>query len=1076
MKFIKYLALLVATLAFLAACSTDGGDTSTTTGGTLIVNVQDAVSGAAVTGNIVVTKGGAAVDTATGVSTKTWTGLAAGAYEVAVTGASGYLDSAAQTVNVTDGGTARYNAQMVSASQVTGNVATVSFAFEDELGMAYDTNDEDNDHKEATLIVAQTEEAVGVTVTVADASGNPVAFAPVTVNVTSDGAGAVAIYSGKAVNAQSVTTFEGLVTNADGEAYFTIQGTEQVLGSTTGSLQSTLSADDAPVKILVSALGADEVAKTGEFKAWFLNMSHLYYAASSPTDWTAPTNSSTDIDLSTPLYSGQRLGGVLADQFNAFDDDDSDKNYHYFATFATDKQPQGSPEMVGIASGMPGYVKYEIIDVSEDAEGNALVEWDTTYCENSTGTATTCVDADAQSGAAVALKPVDDVDLTTLPVYATVKATYVVEIAYGETYEFELKDYTFTKRWTGGYLGIDKYVDQHVLTWQGPAVTLQQSSSTFDAAYTTTVNIIVTNPSNGTLYDVFVRDGVPPEFGVVTGTISDGGTYDAANHTVTWNEDTVAAFEALEPGADPVVLSFDIYARHKPGYCWAEDDAIENYVVDGLDSTIVSGTDDTAWNEHCYDDPYYVTNGDEPRSVLASGWPVADYDINTDQVSFFYTPDEDESDVWVVRPLLELTKTRLTEPVIYTGEVAKFEIEAESVDRTATGKAYESLAAKYPWEFNGALTAGTGHVADDALGTLSEVRNNPYLEDVQVYDAFAVGLDFSKAEDFDGDVYTAGTDNIEGKDLTFALFDLEPGQTKDAEVWLTGNLASTGISGSTVTFFNGADNVQVSDTDGVVSGVDESVYAWNNCAYLTADQLNQPSANTGTIYAVSQSDSAAWYNNEPWTQDEIASQTDAVSITEFVSGSDRQFDVAAAYPALEDCAAVAVVEGPELGINVRGEFYVSGGDITADADLIGAGGALVTMSATDILDPGEDFNYIFSIETNGSMEIENAVFTITLANGTTEFTGIPWVVMSDDDGSTWSSASSLFTKSPSTVDPDGYTLTAASLQPGMQYRIGIAADAESAGTQTTTFTATYDNNVTQVLPLTSTDSTSVSSQ
>ena len=1109
MKFFKYLALLTATAAFLAACGTsdengDGG--STTSGGTLIVNVQDSVTGAAVTGDITVTQDGTTVDTAEGVSTKTWTGLAAGAYSVSVDNAEGYLASGAQTVNVTDGDTTRYNAQMVSDDQLTQDVASVEFAFEDDLGMAYATVAEKNENKDATLIAAQTEEDVGVTVTVLDENGDPVAYAPVTVNVTASAGDDVAIFSGKPSNASTMaTTFEGLVTNEDGEAYFTVQGTSEQLTN--------------PAKFIVSALGADEVNETAEFKTFFLNISHLQYAVPSPNDWEfngsvpeGTPDSASDITITgtdgRAVPSDQRMGATLPGEVNAFDDDESFKNFHYFTTLVDEKQPQETLDVIvgeddnGLA---PGYVEYVLSDVSTDADGNALVEWayPDALCQDGS-TATSCTDAATAAGVGVGLKPVDSVELADLPIEATVTATYFAEVTYGgETYEFALKDYTVTKTWTGGFLGIDKYVDQHVLTWKGPEVTLAtHNDGTFgsdDENYYATVNIIVTNPSNGSLYDVFVRDGVPPELGVVTSSISNGGTYDEDNHAVTWNESTVAALEELEPGADPVVLTFDVYARHKPGYCWAGSDDLSTYVVENLDSTVLSGSDVTEYDEHCYADPYKVTNGDTGRSVIASGWPVENYDINTDQVSFSYDPQDDESDINVVRPLINLTKTRLTEPVMFDGEVVKFELDATSVDRTATGNAYEDLADQYPWEFNGALTAGTGHVSDGSEvpgstdDTASETRNNPYLEGVDVDDLFAVGLDFSKAEDFDGNLITSEDDDrIQGKTLDFTAFDLEPGQTKDAEVWLTGNLVSTGISGSQIVSQNNA-YVTVTDTDGVVSGVDEAVFAWNNCAYLGADQLNQPSTTDAeydnTIYNVSTSDASPvaenYWHKEPWTVNydpslpyELSSATDAVSIT---SVSPTYVKFSEADGRLEACDTVAVVDAPDLGINVRGEFFVSVTDnlITSDTDILSGTNVsstdLVSRTdvGTDVMAVGEDFVYFFSIETSGTLEIENAVFDIGLTDDHVDFVGKPWAVYTDDGGTTWHSASSLFNELPAANVAQSYTLTAPTLQPGLDIRIAISAEAKTAGTQDTTFEATYDNNVTQDLPLTSDDSTTV---
>lgn len=811
MKFFKYLALLAATTMFLAACqqSEDDGGSSTTTGGTLIVNVQDSVSGAAVTGDITVTQNGTTIDTANGVSTKSWSGLAAGAYSVSVDNADGYLDAGAQTVNIVEGGTTRYNAQMVSEDTVLGNVESVTFSFTDVDGNTFATATEENlTEKIATLVAAQTEEQVGVTVHVADDSGSALANIPVTVNITGDYNGAVAIYSGKPspISNASANTFEGLVTNESGEAYFVLEATEASVSpgmSAQGLGNAVLGT--APAKIIVSAMGGNEEAPRAEFKAWFVNMSHLWYDG---------TTFSTD----TAKLAGQRLGADFGTLTNIWDPEGS--NEHTFATWAVPKQPNlgATPDQLP-SSAFPGEVVYTLDDVSVDENGDPLVSWDASMCSEVSTDGTTCTET---SGSDVSLVPAAGLTLEDLPISASVTATYVLEVDYKvggsqEPYQFELKDYAFTKEWVGAFLTLDKSVANNVLTWYGPEHTLSATDTGYtgdDAVFATTYTVSVTNDSaDQTVFNATVTDRLPAELGVIVDTDgvtvpdSNGGTYDDANHAITWDFDGTAALEEIGPG-ETVELAFSVYARQKPGFSWTDAGWNQNQRVSTLQPDDGSSS---------YADPYCVTNGFSTESLVVDAYlGDAFSDPNT---LFEYRPEGDESNVCVVRPIFEIDKSfaeGFSGPVSSSDGVF-YTITVSNVDRTGTGEAYEQLFADYPGEFDGT------------------VRTNPYARGVTINDEWTTpNLDFTSADPFTSGAMTATVDTVGQDSVSWDAFGLfGHGTAWTADVNLQAQVSGTSV---------------------------------NNCAYLRAPQLNQPSSTDWQNETVSGSDTHV-VNCQPVTID-----------------------------------------------------------------------------------------------------------------------------------------------------------------------------------------------------------------
>jgi hypothetical protein len=1008
MKTLRLLALLVAAAMFLVACGTNGNgngngdDDPVVTTGTLFVNVNVP---ATVT---VLDSDGVQVDRVSNTQAENWD-VEAGDFTVQAE-AAGY-GAQSEPVTITAGQSSTVNFSLVPDTVVLGNVANVEVTrFFDAAGNDYDTNDEINPVKDAILVAAQTEELVGIEIKVTDEDGQAIQGAPVTLSVTGRNL-IVAVYSGKPTDIQSsAATFDGVVTDAQGMAYFTLEATYAL--DSLNILEDGLNINEEPaVKVLVSSVGGDNVVKRTEFKAYFVNMSHLWY-------WGSPYRNQ-DHDPINLEYAEERLGGVVGPFTNIWTIGET--NRHEFNTVALVKQPTSGPFDVGsdedIFDGrFPGYVRYEIIDVSEDADGDPLIVWEN-WEDDCNWMDRPAADLDplvCESGeGSVALVPVDGLGLEDLPISATVKATYVFVSEYGEQvatgtpnqYEFELKDYTFTKTWVGGYLEVDKFVDQHVLTWRGELVTLEPTSVNYDDVYTSKVHVVVNNPSQSTMFNISVRDVVPAELGVVTSSISDGGTYDPVNHAVTWNN--VPALDALAPGDDPIVLTFDVYARHKPGYCWTPDAAFGD-IPPLLPPPV--GTDGC----DPYDDPYDVTNGQQYQdfsgNTLLGVTAAAQFvdDETQPQVVFYYEPQADESTIWVVRPLFAIEKELVSPDVMDVGAAAIFDITVRQIDRVSRvvdedSTEYAFLFDRYPWEFTGTLLEDEDfHAVDrDQDGSFgvpsgvtigvdgSDVRDNPYARGIAVTDAFDYGLDFTSGLDFDGSQIVPTSTKVVGKTVTFGtIADLPRGeQAKKATIRLTGQLPSDDLA-------NAPDGS--SQNSAIAQLGEDGLFAWQNCAYLAAPQLNQPHPDSpefgDTIYALWPGSYPAFGTSNlwiPWHQIDgvdqlgtrlVPNDTDAPAVP---NGSLVPWSVVTADGRIESCDEVAVVPQPPLpflGINVDGEHDI----VTLEAD-----GTLTLDGRRDVFAVGEQFFYVYSVENSGGGAALNVLVEIERTNTRTAFTGAP---------------------------------------------------------------------------------------
>lgn len=937
MKGVRLKALGIALLGALgllfAGCGQQGQPTPQT--GTLQVTVQDQ-GGSPIQGAQVSVQGQSGTQLTDNQGKASFT-LPAGTYTVTAT-KQGYNPGSTQAT-VTAGQTTTATITLTQPSPPSGyrigSIELLSGYPKDASGLL-PLSQEENPQKEVNLYAAQTEEPICFRFQVKDEQGNPVGEG-VRVKVESFEYGGVTVD----VSFGCEPNLQGRdygYTDAQGRVYFTVNALYSNL------IQGFLR---EPVKF--TAVATDERTQTSartEFKVWFFNISHLYFAHQEgikvggeafftpQTGQLAPTRKGHDFGTITNIFSQNR-----------------DLMAHTFTSFVRPKQPDGEPIYPGV-EGLPWVANstYEMVYTLVGGDVND-VQW-VAGCDTGS-TATTCIDSDG-SGVALNLKPT--VTLQDLPKQVQIKATMRVSVVYGNsTYTFDLKDYTFTKQWVGAYLKVEKYVDNHVLTWYGPDRTLPPSSQNFNGNYTSTVHIVVTNPSQSPMYNVTIRDALPPELGVVTSSISDNGTYDATNHVVTWNYSQFAALQQINPGGK-VEVTFQVYVRQKPGFCADPSLVGSNYVVPALyaGGGIASAPGANDCNRP-YDDPYKVTNGLQMNDVTAAGFLKSGG--QGPQLVFDYTPVADESDIWAVRPIFDIKKTLKSASPITQGASALFEISVTHVDRTVGEAAYTALKNKYPWEF-GKDTKGSGHQSPTY-----QLRTNTYAHDLTVTDAFEVGLDFTDASDFAGPGLLSGGvaqpyNPVVGKRFGWSAMSIQAGSTVTAQIFLTGNLVTP---------------------EGQV---------WDNCAFLGAPQLNQPADVTGTAYT-----GAPVYvpGTKVWTKDQLTSASQ-------VTGTDGTFTTS---PGLADnevqgrihsCAGVQVVPpppSPYLSLTSHGEYNggASGPDPFANPTGIPANGTTITDTnpggtPTEGIPVNTTFWYKGTIFNTGAADATGVTYTASLTGPT----------------------------------------------------------------------------------------------
>jgi uncharacterized repeat protein (TIGR01451 family) len=1004
MKTLRLLALLIAAAMFLVACGLNGStgngngdnggdDDQVATIGSLTVVVQP---NAAVP-TIVVTEVGD--PTAIAPDAGNLWNLEQGNYSVTVT-APGYLTWGPSLYAVYAENQTVAQVDLTPITDPTGVVAKVEIvALFDEEGEPYDQEEEINDSKDVFLFAAQTEERVGVLVRVTGLQGEPIANAPVYVNLTEDYGNLIAIYPGLPTDIiPAGAPISAGKTDADGYASFTIEATNaesfmSVIGPVFGKDCDLVGPaqvpnngcypPDSPAKFIVSAVGQGNINQRTEFKGFFVNMSHLHYA-----DGFESLHDSIESTFTAKL-ADTRLGHDFGLQTNVWKNEAQADNTHYFGTVVVRKQPTSAPFFAG---GYPakGMMVYTLSGPDAD-----LVEW--VGCDDHGESELVCVDYGEWNSGVVGLEPKSGVGLADLPITVEVHASFVYRVYYGPyDYDFELKDYTFTKTWVGGDLEIDKYVTQHVLTWAGPDHTLKAFNFTnadeYEGGldnYLSTVVITVSNDGGADYYNVTVRDQLPQELGVIRDTISDGGTYDEVNHVVTWDFNGTPSLQEIPIGTS-LTFTFEVYARQKPGFEWDDETAGEEPTSPDVPRIVVDGE---------YPDYYCVTNGEHFNSVTVAGFYVDD-DLLASQPVFRYTPTVDESTICVVRPIFELTKELLTQEVMIQGASAQYRLSISQVDRSTGSGIYAPLAELYPWEF-GVNSLGTGH-----RGAGYELRNNTYARDIFIEDWWEVGLDFSNATNFGGlgGGGLVNTSETGIKRLSWsALVDLPMGAARTATITLTGNLVSDSgvVNGNGTASPNGA-NKQL-DGDGL--------YAWANCVYAYAGQLNQLSATDSIQASILPASATDLVTQGRWSHDDV----DEV---------------------LEACALVAVT--PPAGVPfVR----------------LSSNGEAKTDSATAIQDEdvnnGDTFYYRFTVQNTGTASATGVVIRSEVDDSTiVSFSGTP-LLYTSTNGITWTPVPGPVT---TTANATEVVYASRTVAPGGWLRAVIPATAQSVGE---TYVETY---------------------
>lgn len=640
------------------------------TTGTLVVHVYDKETGQTLTGASVSSNPALTFTGSNGLFSAT---ASPGVYTVTGS-APGYQGQLAVSVEAGKTTVLNLGLQRTPAGPVT-KVEILSL--KDQWGVDLQPTAEKNPYKQVNLYASQTEEPICVTVRVTQ-DGQPVVGARVRVTAVSYdyyyASFAAALYKG--CETQTATELDFVETDANGIAKFSFQGIGE--GESYGL-----------VKFLVSASGADWTARSQEFKVFFYNITHLILRDGGDDD-----RFGTPDDKLIP--SPRRMGSQVGPFVNDFDFDNPANNQHLFRAEVAQKQPSHGPFPI---SG-EGFVQYELISGADKVE----------LClANGTNCGLTVNDT---NGLGILVRPKAGVKASDLPFEATVKATLYVIIDYGQNeYTIPLKDLTFTKRWVGTNLSITKS-GPSVIGWSGNSlmpddVTLPQQNATVPDGAIYQYSITVTNTGSVGAENVVITDPLPAELGFVEA--STGGTYDPVLHQVTWDKTGLPSLTNIAPG-DSVTVWVKVYARHKPGYFWNDnnrDGVSESIGNVGTPGYYYSSRPPSYYpSQQAHPDPYRIDN-----VALARG-------DNTPEVSTAKT-------IHVVRPFFTLSKTP-TSTTVFQGDRVRFTLKVTNVDRATLGDAdYLNLKNTYPTDYQAALT-GYNLVLRDLFGTgLDYVNSSP---------------------------------------------------------------------------------------------------------------------------------------------------------------------------------------------------------------------------------------------------------------------------------------------------------------------------------------------------------------
>ena len=998
----KNLGLLALTGVLVLASCSQGNKTPAATQQSLTINVNG-VPSAPVT--VKSSTGTTVFDgTVTGSVTKQFD---KGTYTVTPGTVNGYDAVPAQTTTLADTAqvvTFQYNKTTVTPPPpgpvlVPNKVELVTI--KDDANQVLVSRKEVNANKNATLFVAQAEETVCIAAKVTTADGKVVPNEPVTITPTSGNNSnangnidAITVRAGcdSNINTQALVAAEG-TTNSDGIVYFRVYSTygeNPYQRSTDGSITpaaivvnpTNAITTDPYVKFIIEPKNtAIPAANLLEVKGWFLNMSHLYFRG----------------ENNTPIKTQNRTGSDVGSIFNIFNPrlSPGQTNDAFFTTGVYTKQPQSSALYGPQAFG--GYVRYDL--VSGDL---GKVKFVKTGAED-------VISADGKSyfdyapASGVKLSPTIT-STAQLPITAKLKATYVSQVRFGNTtYDFPLKDYTFTKIYDSGFLSIKKSVNNHVLTWPGAAVTLGATNAVTNEPFIATYTIETKNESKtASVFKSSVADQVPAELGVDINTIRaykvntngtetqlpGSGTYDVAKHAITWNYSMFSQLTEIKPG-EVYRFRFNVYARQKPGYLWSSNDG-GTYTEKPMLRTP-------------YSDPYLVTNGrdvnDTTVEYFLSGTSLT-LPVVTD-----YDPTADESDINVVRPLFDIRKVRTSNFAIDQGGTAFFNITVSQIDRVnralagyAPDAGYATLFNKYPGEFDGKTKSAAGAQYPQQLS-----HQNPYGKNLTLRDTFSQELDFT-------DATSINLTNSGPAPLEFA----GTGASRPSAITVNNpapgsNSAAQSITWNPIPLFGRFDSgvatvrLTLSQTNN-----DPNHNLYFNCAYFDGDNLNQPGF-VDPVYKTT------WYSvtkaiaNPETVNDNLIYQTGELYGAEvYRNGAAigagqpgyifRPGFVTAAQQGIQSCASVtARIPGPPiLSITTKGEYTDNSSNII-DANKKDIYKAAITPGVGD-----PNFFYKVDIE-NGGTQANGVTYTFDLSNAGVRFpTGGSFKLYRSNDGINWS--------------------------------------------------------------------------
>ena len=908
--------------------------------------------------------------------------LNAGQYSVDGMPVNGFRDPSPITIKLDPGMSVKAQLIYQQSEPASGVVAKLEIvSVKDASGATLPSHKEVNDNKNVKLYASQTEEAVSVTLKATDAQGVAVRNANIVVNVSELFGDHVAIIRGRAAiqgNQLAAAAFrDGILTDSNGNAVFSLYATFGALNTHKDSMLLL----DQPAKVVVAAENANATSVLEEFKVFFVNISHLYFNGTA---------------------SGQRVGKVFPEAVNRFkplnnrtDRGDPDTNEHPISASLFVKQPQAK---ITLPNEMFNF-KFEL----SSSEKVGFVPG--TY-DSLSGDAT-AYDRDGS----VRIEPKDGLGLKDLPIQASVKVTLITKFKYGTTtYEFPLKDFTAQKRWIGSYLSISKSIDHHVLTWAGPEHHLNKVSgvdpSNFiggkndhtlaakddpavaaSSVFTATASLTVKNVGLDPVYNVTIADALPAELGVISSTVQPiGATYDGSGHVVTWNWQNTPdpRFDKLMPN-ESINVTFQVYLRQKPGFAWDKDDLAKTatYQVKPV-------------YQAAYPDPYKVVNGAALEDVTGTWFTGAPLSSNPStsghQVKVDFNGSAFENDVVIhgVRPIFEIEK-KLINPAqpMDVGQVAYFDIKIKNADRHPR---YDGLMATYPSEFNGQVPSS---------------RDNPYGRNLRLTDIFDTGLDF---------VSGLPLNVLDDEGIAPASsFSLTPIPDKGV-VWKIVPILGGGDSGTTQLALraNLPSPMDTAKLSSIAKCLPEPY--WYNCAYLDADNLNQP-----------QIDGMDWKQLEarPWDANPL-----------------HHNDLIDLRYGIRDCAKVTVILQQEPWIELDSISEWNQGDPTGAVQLLG-------------VHQGTSYFYYMTVTNHGGATATDVRYTANLSGGVASFSGgtsEQQAFLSTDGGITWS-----FSFDASSVNPSSVTFPTTNLMPGQMLLYTTRTSADLVGSATANGTATYSN-------------------